>query len=155
MPLHMTLQPNARTWILGPDRRIDQIKMYLLPDFPLSVSPPHFSTFSLGSWHPPVIAHLFHDLYFLFRPLYPTSSPSFPFHTLTTNDKTIEPDNIGTTWPSNTWWPKELPDRMLRHPKYIRRSVPHRPLPRQGPSPHQAGDSQEEPLRKPMPPLPA
>ena len=34
-----------------------------------------------------VIAHLFH---FLFPPLYPTSSPSFPFHTLTTNDKTIE-----------------------------------------------------------------
>ena len=149
-------------------------------------------------------------LHVLFPPLYPTSSPSFSFHTLTTtrqsntmvlvqyglairgglchrasvsqslfffytsfslpsiqlshypshfhmlttNDKTIEHDDIGTIWPSYTWWPKELLDRMLSCPKNIRRSVPHHPLPRRDPSPHQAGDSQEESPRKPMPPLP-
>ena len=93
--------------------------------------------------------------YFLFHPLYPTFSLSLSFHTLTSNDKTIEHDNIGTLWPSNTWWPKELLYRMLHRPKNIRRSVPHRPLPRRDSSPHQAGDSQEESPRKPMPPLPA
>ena len=80
-----------------------------------------------------VIAHLFHALYFsffyfLFPPLYPTSSLSFPFHTLTTNDKTSKHDDIGTIWPSNTWWPKELLDPMLSRPKNIQRSAPHRPL---------------------------
>ena len=92
---------------------------------------------------------------FLFPPLYPTSSLSFSFHTLTTNDKTIKHDDIDTLWPSNTWWPKELLDRMLHRPRNIQRSVPHRPLPRRDPSPHQAGDSQEESPQKPMPLLPA
>ena len=99
-----------------------------------------------------ILTFLFH---FLFPPLYPTSLPSFPFHTLTSNDKTIEQDDIGTLWPSNTWWPKELLYQKLSCPKNIRRSVPHCPLPRRDPSPHQAGDSPEESLLKPMPPLPA
>ena len=106
-----------------------------------------------------VIAHLFTIFSFPFTlplpPLYPTSSPSFRFHTLTTNDKTIEHDNIGTWWPSNTWWPKELPYRTLSRPRNTQRLVPHRPLPRRDPSPHQAGDSREESPLKPMPPLPA
>ena len=105
-----------------------------------------------------VIAHLFHNLYLSFSlpfpPLYPTSLPSFPFHALTTNDKTIKHDDIGTWWPSNTWWPKELLDRMLHRPKNIQRSAPYRPLLRRDLAPHQAGDSWEESPWKPMPPLP-
>ena len=40
-----------------------------------------------------ILTFLFH---FLFHPLYPTSLPSFPCHALTSNDKTIEHDDIGT-----------------------------------------------------------
>ena len=78
-----------------------------------------------------------------------------PFTRSRTNNKTIEHDNIGTIWPSYTWWPTRLHVQIRCPPKNTQRLVLHCPLPRRVPSPHQAGDSQEESPQKPRPPLPA